>query len=135
MEVPRSISRPSGIALDTDYAIAYGYDASGRFTAVTSVVAGATHTYAYSYLPGADLIATVSNNLGMVAARSYESHRDLIPSVENSFGTNLISSFDYTNDTLTRRTRRVDNYGVTNDFGKGVGPIKYNLKRGRSYKL
>ena len=106
---------------DPPYSVAYAYDSLGRFAAVTSVVAGATNTYAYSYLPGADLLASVSNNLGQVAARSYETHRDLITTVENTFGTNRISRFDYTNDELARRTRRVDNQSVTNDFG-------YNLR-------
>ncbi|MDZ4185135.1 MAG: hypothetical protein U1D97_09180, partial [Desulfuromonadales bacterium] len=54
---------------DPPYAIAYAHDPLGRFSAVTSIVANAV---TYAYLPGSDLIAAVSNNLGQVAARSYE---------------------------------------------------------------
>ncbi|MDZ4197703.1 MAG: hypothetical protein U1E27_00295 [Kiritimatiellia bacterium] len=46
------------------------HDSLGRFSSVTSVIAEATNTFTYAYLPGTDLIATVSNNLGQVAARS-----------------------------------------------------------------
>ncbi|MDZ4199028.1 MAG: RHS repeat-associated core domain-containing protein, partial [Kiritimatiellia bacterium] len=81
---------------------------NNRFSAVTSVIANATNTFSYAYLPGSGLIATVSNNLEQVVARSYETHRDLITSVENIWGTNIISRFDYTNDALGRRTARQD---------------------------
>ncbi|MDZ4185134.1 MAG: RHS repeat-associated core domain-containing protein, partial [Desulfuromonadales bacterium] len=116
--------RPSGIAFgdpsDPSYLSDYSYDPLGRFSAVTSMVANETNTFTYAYLPGADLLASVSNNLGQVAARSYETHRDLITTIENTWGTNQISRFDYTNDELARRTRRVDNGAVTNDFGYNI---------------
>ncbi|MDZ4199220.1 MAG: RHS repeat-associated core domain-containing protein, partial [Kiritimatiellia bacterium] len=93
---------------DPPYAIAYGHDPLGRFSAVTSTIADAINTFTYAYLPGADLIASVSNNLGQVTARTYETHRDFITTIENTWGTNQISRFDYTNDALGRRTARQD---------------------------
>ncbi len=44
----------------------------------------------------------------------------LLTHPENRFGDNLISVFDYANDSLARRIRRVDNLIVTNDFGDNV---------------
>jgi YD repeat-containing protein len=57
---------------------------------------------------------------GFSWTRAFEPNRNLITSVHNRHGTNLISSFDYTNDVLARRTQRVDNNTVTNDFGYNV---------------
>jgi len=75
---------------------------------VKSAQSADTNSWTYSYLPGSHLLASVSNNLGMVASRTYEPHRDLITAVSNAFGGTLISAFDYTNDALGRRTARMD---------------------------
>ncbi len=55
--------------------------------------------------------------------KTYEDNRNLITSVENKSGTNLISKFEYSNDAIGRRTRRIDqsDTGIpacsTNNFG------------------
>ena len=71
-------------------------------SSATSAVA-----FAYSYLPGTDLLSGMSASGGFSWTREYEPHRDLVTSVENRHGTNLISRFDYANDLLARRTRKV----------------------------
>jgi RHS repeat-associated protein len=116
-----SLGRPAGFTLGSDYEVGYGYDAYGRFHSVSSSVASATSLANYAYLPGSDLLSGMTNSSGFFWTRTYEQQRNLIASVENRFNANLISRFDYANDSLARRTRRVDNLNVTNDFG-------YNLR-------
>ncbi len=116
-----SLGRPTGFTLGPDYEVGYGYDAYGRFHSVSSSVASATSMANYAYLAGSDLLASMTNSSGFFWSRTYEQQRNLIASVENRFNANPISRFDYANDSLARRTRRVDNLTVTNDFG-------YNLR-------
>ena len=72
----------------------------------------------YSYLSNSHLLSGWTNSAGGVqVVRAFETHRDLLTSVENRAGTNIISRFDYFNDELARRTHRVDNSTMTNDFG------------------
>ena len=75
----------------------------------------------YSYLPDSDLIAGYTNNSGLFAERVYEPDRNLIASIRNRFGGSLVSQFDYANDAVGRRTRRIDRLSTTNVFG-------YNLR-------
>ncbi|NCC61476.1 MAG: RHS repeat protein [Verrucomicrobiae bacterium] len=116
-----TLGRPSGMALDSDYALTYGYDSYGRFSAISSSVSSVQSVVDYSYLPGADLLsgytATQVSGLTFQDSRIYKPHRDLITSIQNTFGTNLVSSFAYTNDEIGRRTARVDSAAVTNTFG------------------
>jgi hypothetical protein len=53
------------------------------------------------------LISGWSNGI-LQTVRSYEPNRDLITAVDNRTGVSLISRFDYLNDTLARRTQRLD---------------------------
>jgi YD repeat-containing protein len=115
-----ALGRETGFSLGPDYEVAYGYDEFGRFHSVSSSVAGATAMNTYAYLAGSDLLAGLTNSSGFSWTRTFETNRNLLASVENRFGTNRISRFDYDNDSLARRTRRVDNLNVTNDFGYNV---------------
>jgi hypothetical protein len=51
------------------------------------------------------------------ARKTFESHRNLITTVSNLWNAVNVSGYDYGNDSLARRVRRVDNGAVTNDFG------------------
>ena len=88
----------SGIALGADYAVTYGFDAQGRFSTVTASVGSATSTFTYTYVQGSDLLAGWTSNHGTSHARTFEPNRNQITGIQNQHGTNLISSFDYTND-------------------------------------
>jgi YD repeat-containing protein len=98
-----SLGRNSGFqtlgGMDLDYA----YDATGRFAAITSVVATVTNVATYAYLPNSRLLTGYSMG-GFTRTVGYEPDRNLIASVVNTFGTNQVSRFDYTNDALGRRT-------------------------------
>jgi len=110
-------------ATEASYSVQYSYSDVGRFLGVSASINGQTNTWAYSYLPDSDLIAGWSNMLGaglapLAVSRSYESQRDLLTQVKNTSGTHLVSEFDYQNDAVGRRTRRIDTDAnvVTNDF-------------------
>lgn len=118
-----SLGRSAGFNMGADYAVTYGYDAFGRFASVSSAVAAASSVANYSYVPGADLVAAMTNSSGFAWSRAYEPERDLIASVENAFGANLISAYGYENDADGRRTLRIDStpaLSVTNTFGYNV---------------
>ena len=101
--------------------IVYGYSDNGRFASVTSTnsqLSIINSQFIYSYLPGSDLI---SGYTGISSAnpqsqiqiqKSFELNRNLITAITNSVGSvpSVVSSFDYTNDTLGRRTARSDYY-------------------------
>ncbi len=71
-----------------------------------------------SCLPGSDLLSGYT--LADPVSRTYETNRNRTATVENRFDENLISQFDYANDSLASRTRRFDNLTVTNDLGYNV---------------
>jgi hypothetical protein len=106
--------------------VSYAYDTLGRFSAVSWTIAGTTRTATYARVENSELLAGWEITSGGSAAtltvrRQYEANRDLILSVSNLWGNTPISVCAYENDELARRTRRVDNASVTNDFG-------YNLR-------
>ena len=112
MEINRAtdpLGRNTGFSLaGSDYAVSYAYDMFGRFHSLASASSATSAVaFAYSYLPGTDLLSGMSASGGFSWTREYEPHRDLVTSVENRHGTNLISRFDYANDLLARRTRKV----------------------------
>lgn len=120
-----TLGRPSSIALSTpsdlpnpSYKSDYSYSSLGRFKSVQSAISADTNLWQYSYLPDSTLISTISNNISQVSHRSYEPNRDLITAIENRYSANMISKYQYSNDQLGRRTRRIDTTtGVTtNDF-------------------
>ena len=84
--------------------VSYAYDSLGRFASVSS----GTNVYAYSYLPGSDLVSGMTSDTGHAWERIYEPDRDLIETVHNRYGNRTISRFDYTNDEIGRRVARVD---------------------------
>jgi YD repeat-containing protein len=115
-----TLGRDTGFSLGQDYAVQYSYDTYGRFHSVTSSIESTSSTYTYTYLPSSDLLSGITASSGFSWTRAYEPNRDLIVTVDNRFGTNLVSRFDYHNDALARRTKRIDNSAVTNNFGYNI---------------
>ena len=53
-----ALGRPSGFALDDDYAVSYAYDMYGSFHSVASAASATSAvTFTYSFLPNSDLIS------------------------------------------------------------------------------
>jgi YD repeat-containing protein len=116
-----SLGRSAGFEAGSDYSVSYGYDPVGRFASVSNTINHQPSTIAhYSYLPGSDLLVSLSNTVGgalcAATTRTYEPNRNLITRILNTAGTNSVSQFDYVNDAVGRRTRRVDSASVTNAF-------------------
>ena len=103
-----ALGRATGYAIGDGVAagsaVSYAYDTLGRFASVSS----GTNIFAYSYLPGSDLVSGMTANTGHAWERTYETDRDLIATVYNRYGNRTISRFDYTNDEIGRRIARVD---------------------------
>ena len=115
-----AFGRESGIALESDYDVGYGYDTFGRFAQVSNF----QFQVSYSYLSGSSLVSGMTASSGHAWTRSYEPQRNLITAVTNSFNGNLISAFDYANDAIGRRTARLDSQPAgtvnTNAFGYNI---------------
>ncbi|MDD2600712.1 MAG: hypothetical protein PHO37_16070 [Kiritimatiellae bacterium] len=98
--------------------ITYGFDSYGRFFSVNSGSSVVTNEFDYSYLPGSDILSGYTASTPstgstiLTASRSYELNRNLIIAITNSVGSlpSVVSSFDYINDQLGRRTARSDYY-------------------------
>ncbi len=108
------LGRPSGIALDADYAVGYAYDNFGRFA---SVAISNGVQFDYSYVSDSSLLAGWSVSNGAAAAYAYEPNRDLRTEVVNTFDGSPVSAFAYAYDAAGHRTQRVDSGLTTNLFG------------------
>ena len=99
-----SQGRSAGFSLEEDYTATYGYDAVGRFSTLTSVVASLTNSVTYGYLADSDLPMSRTFGSGMATTNAFESDRDLITQVLNKYNATIVSQYDYGNDEIVRRT-------------------------------
>ena len=60
--------------------------------------------YAWTYLPGTHLKASLSVGTAATTTWTYEPHRDLLTQVRNTVYGSVASQYDYANDALGRRT-------------------------------
>ena len=100
-----------------------GYSSNGRLSSVSSVRSAVTNTFTYTFLPGTDLISGFTNSAGFSNLREYEENRNLITTITNAWKSFVISSSDYINDPLGRRTKRFDCFNSllsTNVFGYNI---------------
>ncbi|MDD2230794.1 MAG: hypothetical protein PHY48_15515, partial [Candidatus Cloacimonetes bacterium] len=104
--------------------LTYSFDEYGRLSSVTSIIGAETNTFTYTYLQGTDLVNAMSSDSGVQWSRYYESERNLIVAVSNSWDSTVISSFDYINDPLGRRTRRADYYNASTI----INVFDYNIR-------
>jgi len=96
--------RADGLSLDTEYSLTYGYDDYGRFSNIGWSAGTGTGTATYAYVPGSELIRSLTTDSAYQAAYTYEPHRNLRTQVRNTAGGTLISQYDYEYDKLGRRT-------------------------------
>ncbi len=105
---------------DEIYHVSYSFDSHGRIATQQAIFGTETNTFHFNYLQGSSLISSITNNLGFGISKYYEDNRNLIVGVSNYFGANSISSFIYENDSLGRRTERLDFddnlFAITNSF-------------------
>lgn len=80
-----------------EYALGYGYDTYGRLNQAS--------TFTYAYTAGSNLLASIYDTASAwTQTRTYESNRNLLDVIETKYSTTSKARFDYTNDTLGRRT-------------------------------
>ena len=93
--------RDAGYSVNGSRRVTLGYDpATGRLAAMNE-----GGNFAWAYLPGTNLKASLTYPNGLVATWDYEPKRDLLATVANTLpdGT-LLSRYAYANDALGRRT-------------------------------
>jgi hypothetical protein len=121
-----TLGRPAGLSVDgvgdPVYSVTYAYDDVGRFASLQSSVSGLqSNLWHYTYLPDSDLLSGWDNGT-LSTVRTYEPNRNLITDIETRTGDPQValSRFHYENDPLGRRTKRVDNASITNNFGYNI---------------
>jgi hypothetical protein len=84
------LGRSVGVRLASGYEVGYAFEGMGRMQMITysNMAAGVLRTALYSYVPGSDLLASLSNGPVQVS-RGYEAHRNLLTGVTNKAGANL----------------------------------------------
>jgi RHS repeat-associated protein len=96
--------RNTGFNTDSNYAVSYGYDNTGRFNTVSWNVGTHSDTVQYGYEPNSHLLQTTIFGSGASTAYTFEPNRDLKTSVLNNYNSTTISQYDYTHDNIGRRT-------------------------------
>ena len=108
-----TLGRSTGFNVDSAMKVGYGYDALGRFSAVTSTIGTAVSGFEYSYLEGTHHVSGMRSSTGLVWSRAFEDRRDVVSAVTNLWKQTRVSSFDYVTDALGRRVTRTDTIGVS----------------------
>ncbi len=91
-----------------------GYGSDGRITSAGFLHKGAEKQFGYSYLPGTNLLQTLTMPCNMTLTQSYEANRDLLTGMAYRRGTTGVAERAYTYDTLGRPlTRRTARKGTT----------------------
>jgi RHS repeat-associated protein len=95
---------------DADYDVTYDYDAAGRLNKVVGPGLPATYGVVYERVANSELIGQVkymsgASTVAAYLARTYEGSRDVLDKVENYRSGSLVSKYDYTTDTVGRRTQ------------------------------
>ena len=102
------VGRNTGFSLDSDYSVSYTFGDLGRFAGISAEMAGlSTNSWVYGYLADSDMISTISNSV-LEVTKSYEATRNLITQIQNKTNGIVLSQYGYGNDSLGRRTNRID---------------------------
>ena len=92
------------------HTVTTGYGTDGRIATAGFLHSGAEKQFSYGYLPGSNLLETLTLPCNMTLTQSYEEKRDLLNSMAYHRGTTLVTQRTYSYDTLghplTRSTAR-----------------------------
>jgi RHS repeat-associated protein len=94
--------------------VSYSYDVNNHFESVDSDQFMVANHCTYAYLPGTDLVQSMTKDSGLSWGRYYEDKRDLIYAVSNRFNDTLISFSEFVNDPI----------------GRQIGGSNYTVNRG-----
>ena len=92
------------------HTVATGYGADGRIATAGFMHGGAEKQFSYGYLPGSNLLQTLTMPCNMTLTQSYETQRDVLTGMAYRRGTTLVTqrthSYDSLGRPLTRSTAR-----------------------------
>jgi len=95
-------------------AVTTGYGSDGRISSAGFLHGGSEKQFGYSYLPGTNLLQTLTMPCSMTLTQSYEANRDLLIGMAYRRGTTSVAERAYTYNTLGRPlTRRTARKGAT----------------------
>ena len=83
-----------------------GYGADGRIATAGFTHGGTEKQFSYGYLPGSNLLQTLTMPCNMTLTQSYESQRDLLIGMAYHRSTTLVAQRTYSYDTLGRPLTR-----------------------------
>ena len=111
--------------------IGYTYDSYGRFTTLAAnLAATASGNFIYGYTPNANLIGTLTETgSGLLQSRTYETNRNLTSQFATTLPSRNLATYAYTNDSLGRRTVKVETGEMFSRYGPGlVTKYGYNAR-------
>jgi len=98
----------------TQQTVTTGYGTDGRISTAGFLHQGAEKQFGYSYLPGTNLLQTLTMPCNMTLTQSYETQRDLLIGMAYKRGTTGVAERAYAYDVLGRPlTRRTARKGAT----------------------
>ncbi len=88
------------------HTVSWGYAADGRIGSASFLHKGAQHQFRYAYLPGADLLESLTMPNGIRLEQEYAAKRDLLTTMSYMRDATLVSRRVYDYDKLGRPTER-----------------------------
>ena len=88
------------------HTVTTGYGSDGRIATAGFLHSGVEKQFSYGYLPGSNLLQTLTMPCNMTLTQSYESQRDLLIGMAYHRGSTLVAQRSYTYDTLGRPLTR-----------------------------
>jgi RHS repeat-associated protein len=126
-----AIGRDTGFSLGTaanpamDQNVSYTYENTGRLAGLTSTLGGVSAgSFSYGYVPASNLMATVTESgSGMIQSKVYDPMRDIVSLVAVTLPSRNLATFVYTNDSIGRRTAKVETGELFSRYGTGITTV------------
>ena len=109
-ETRDSMGRSTGFTYakngEVQHIVTTGYDTNGRISTAGFMHGGAEKQFSYGYLPGSNLLQTLTMPCNMTLTQSYEAQRDLLIGMAYHRSSTLVSQRTYSYDALGRPLTR-----------------------------
>lgn len=110
-EIRDTFGRSSGFIYakngEVQHTVSTGYSTDGRIASAGFMHGGEEKLFSYSYLPGSNLLQTITMPCNMTLTQSYEEKRDLLISMAyHRSATTLVTQRNYSYDVLARPLTR-----------------------------
>ena len=91
---------------EVQHTVTIGYDTDGRIATAGFMHGGSEKQFSYGYLPGSNLLQTLTMPCNMTLTQNYETHRDLLIGMTYHRGSTVVTQRTYTYDALGRPLTR-----------------------------